>query len=95
MHYEEQKRIKSTLKKKSRLVNELETRYLSLEAQNEENMALLFDYEKFSQLSKVEQKNVMQKKNQLEKQLREALAEWEQQATELEKIQKEIDGQDF
>ena len=58
-------------------------------------MSLLFDYEKFSQLSKVEQKDVMQKKNQLEKQLREALAEWEQQATELEKIQKEIDGQDF
>ena len=58
-------------------------------------MSLLFDYEKFSQLSKVEQKDVMQKKNQLEKQLREALAEWEQQATELEKIQKEIDGQDY
>ena len=38
------------------------------------------------QLSKDEQKDVMQKKNQLEKKLREALAEWEKHATELEKF---------
>ena len=84
----------SELKRKTRTVNQLEADYQSLETQNNHNMALIFDYEKFSQLSKGDQKDVMQKKSQLEKKLSEALTEWEKQATELENLKMEIDGQD-
>ena len=94
LSYEEQKRLKSELKRKTRTVNKLEADYQSLEAKNNHNMALIFDYEKFSQLSKDDQKDVMQKKSQLEKKLSEALTEWEKQATELENLKMEIDGQD-
>ncbi len=94
LSYEEQKRMKSELKRKTRTVNQLEADYQSLEALNNNNMALMFDYEKFSQLSKDDQKDVMRKKNHLEKKLSEALTEWEKQATELEKLKMEIDGQD-
>ena len=91
LSYEEQKRLKSELKRKTRIVNELEADYQSLETQNNENMALLFDYEKFSKLSQDEQKEVMHKKSILEKKLSDAIIKWEQHSTQLEKLQAQIE----
>ena len=87
LSYEEQKRIKSELKKVSRLVSELESKHQELEKLNDENMALIFDYEKFSELSKDQQKDIMQKKHILQKQLGEALQQWEAKAIELEALE--------